>query len=272
MRSPSCSVLVVLSLLASCRCGEPEPRPDAGRRTSPPQEESATHLAASQIVVAYVGSRNAPARVTRTRSDAEAIARTLVEELRASPQRFAELARERSDSSTAAYGGTLGAWRKGTSRLSPELERALEKLAVGAISDPIDTAEGYTILLRQISVFAASQILIGYHTAARPVARVKRTLLEARALAADLATKVRAAPQNFGSWARKHSEDGGTRKYGGSLGTWLRGTRARLEATLDRMQIGEVSDPVATQQGFVILLRERPTPGLRPVRAAEKRP
>jgi parvulin-like peptidyl-prolyl isomerase len=59
-------------------------------------------------------------------------------------QRFADLARDNSDSNTAKAGGVLGSYKKGD--LSKEIEDAVWNLPKGGVSKPIRIATGFEIL------------------------------------------------------------------------------------------------------------------------------
>lgn len=74
------------------------------------------------------------------RREIEALRRELV----AAPERFAEVARVRSDSQSRFAGGLLGAVAPG--ELRPEVEAVAFGLEPGAISEPIETPEGFTLL------------------------------------------------------------------------------------------------------------------------------
>ncbi len=58
---------------------------------------------------------------------------------------FAALARQFSQSATAAVGGDMGWIEQGS--LQPELEKAVEQLKTGQVSDPVRTVAGYHIFL-----------------------------------------------------------------------------------------------------------------------------
>jgi peptidyl-prolyl cis-trans isomerase C len=76
----------------------------------------------------------------------EETARALVAELRAHPERFADLAREKStDTATAAKGGDLGFFAPG--RMVPDFERVAFALPVGQLSDVVKTQYGYHVIL-----------------------------------------------------------------------------------------------------------------------------
>lgn len=75
----------------------------------------------------------------------EATAKQLSAELKQHPEKFAELARERStDASTAPKGGDLGLF--GAGRMVPDFERVAFRLKVGEISEPVKTQYGYHLV------------------------------------------------------------------------------------------------------------------------------
>ncbi len=109
----------------------PEISDDEARRyyDENPTLYSTTQIAASHILVKD-----------------EAEARAIRAELERDPQRFAQLAREKSiDKSSAAKGGELG--RFGQGRMVPDFERVAFALARGEISQPVKTQYGWHVIL-----------------------------------------------------------------------------------------------------------------------------
>jgi peptidyl-prolyl cis-trans isomerase C len=75
----------------------------------------------------------------------EATAREILAEVKAHPEKFADLAREKStDTTSAKKGGDLGIFGQG--RMVPEFERAAFALKPGEISDVVKTQYGYHII------------------------------------------------------------------------------------------------------------------------------
>ncbi|HLK11604.1 MAG TPA: peptidylprolyl isomerase [Candidatus Binatia bacterium] len=76
----------------------------------------------------------------------EDTAKQILAELRAHPERFAEIAKEKSiDTASAAKGGDLGLF--GPGRMVPDFERVAFALDVGKISDVVKTQYGYHIIM-----------------------------------------------------------------------------------------------------------------------------
>jgi len=76
----------------------------------------------------------------------EDTAKQILAEVKATPEKFADLAREKStDSSTARKGGDLGTFGQG--RMVPEFERAAFSLHPGEVSDVVKTQYGYHIIM-----------------------------------------------------------------------------------------------------------------------------
>lgn len=86
----------------------------------------------------------------------------------------------------------------------------------------------------------------------------------ARAKAQDIATQLKAAPNDANLWATlaKTSDDPGSKDKGGEIGWASKGQLVKeYEATAQKLAIGEVSDPVKTSFGYhVIQLEERRGP------------
>lgn len=104
-----------------------------------------TH-AGAHILIAYKGARRAKPAITRTKVEALALAKKLAGELKKTPKKFAEYAKKHSDGPSARKGGSLGKWKKG--RMVPEFDAAIVKMKIGQVSDPVETAFGYHVIIR----------------------------------------------------------------------------------------------------------------------------
>jgi parvulin-like peptidyl-prolyl isomerase len=98
---------------------------------------------ASHILLMYEGSASSSA----TRSKEEAATR--IADLKAQIEdgaSFADIARENSDCPSGAQGGDLGSFGRG--QMVPEFESATFAMAVGDLSDVVETDFGYHLIQR----------------------------------------------------------------------------------------------------------------------------
>jgi len=125
---------------------------DAGKLRKPlgdliediPVAEGPEQIGASHILISYAGAERSKA--TRTKEEAKALARQVLEKARAEGADFAALARQYSDGPSAEKGGDLGTFGKG--KMDPAFEAAAFALKVGEISDVVETPFGYHIIKR----------------------------------------------------------------------------------------------------------------------------
>jgi peptidyl-prolyl cis-trans isomerase SurA len=98
------------------------------------------------ILIAYTGALRAAHGLKRTRTDALQLARKLQDDIRKGAS-FETVARTSSDdTATAASGGVMGPLRPGLA--VPAFQKAAEKLAVGELSDPVETPFGFHLIQR----------------------------------------------------------------------------------------------------------------------------
>jgi peptidyl-prolyl cis-trans isomerase D len=96
-----------------------------------------------EVKVRYISIRHAPASATAQKEDARKRANRVVTAARGGKD-FAQLAKQESDDPTAAKGGE-GGWLSQGPAFSP-VEKVVFSLLKGAISDPIETPEGFLIV------------------------------------------------------------------------------------------------------------------------------
>jgi len=106
----------------------------------------AEHRHTRHVLVRFAGARNAPSEITRTHDEAQTLATELRVRLAAPGADFEAIARETSEDGSRERGGDMG-WL-GRGRLAPAYETAAFSLAVGAISEPVETEFGFHVIQR----------------------------------------------------------------------------------------------------------------------------
>jgi preprotein translocase subunit SecD len=102
-------------------------------------------IRASHILIAYKGAQRAGADVTRTKDEAKALADKLLAQVKASPDKFADIAKANTDDPTGkTTGGDLGFFGKG--QMTKAFEVAAFSMNTGDISDVVETEFGYHII------------------------------------------------------------------------------------------------------------------------------
>ncbi len=157
---------------------------------------------------------------------------------------FADFARRySSDPGSAAQGGDLGWWRRGS--FVPEFEAAAFALKDSEISVPVRTKFGYHIiqlLERRGESVHTRHILLKIEQSSADddstIAELKR--LRARVLAGE----------DFGVLARKYSEDQDTKDIGGDLGTIpVDQIDPSFLEVLKPLKAGDISEPAKVPVG-----------------------
>lgn len=103
----------------------------------------ADEITASHILIGYDDNHSAEAG--RSQEDAKVQIDQLRSEIEGGAD-FAELASEHSDCPSGARGGDLGPFGRGA--MVPEFENAAFALEPGGLSDVVETAFGYHLILR----------------------------------------------------------------------------------------------------------------------------
>ncbi|MBX3197504.1 MAG: peptidylprolyl isomerase [Labilithrix sp.] len=117
--------------------------PGMGAKTDP---AAPAHIGARHVLIQWMGSERAPAAVVRSREQALSVAQEVLRRAR-NKEDFARLAIEFSDEPGAGgRGGSLG--RFGHGQMVGAFEAAAFKLAVGQISDIVETPFGFHIIQR----------------------------------------------------------------------------------------------------------------------------
>ena len=163
---------------------------------------------------------------------------------------FGGMARQFSQGSSAANGGDIGWMQAG--QMAPELDRELQKLDAGQITDPIQTATGFYILgvrdRRVVSMGDPNSLTVSLQQLFRPFnARFgkDRLLGESVKLRSEIQgcdNLQQRVAQNFPAWRWQDLGQVNLAKAPGWLASKVR-----------NLQVGQSSEPVASKNGALIL-------------------
>jgi len=264
--------------VAELGADRPLPYPPGKWRDLAPEVVAQTKLWLSDVVIHHDqlenrdvsfhlngwGSAARPAK--RSRGEALALARRIVQEARDGSD-FATLARQFSDEpETASRGGSLGGLSAGQFLPWPQVLDALETLAPGAVSDVVETETGYHIFQRRArppeATVSGRHLVIGHDAAPwlELVARgplPQRSRADALALAERLYETLQAHPNEFERLVAEHSEHRDATRGGdlGSWSTWEYCEYPREIEALEQLKIGELAPPIDSLFGIQIIQR-----------------
>jgi parvulin-like peptidyl-prolyl isomerase len=229
---------------------------DRSAQTSTLSDQRPTELSAAHILIMHTGSDRAPPEITRSKEEALALVQEVANNAKADGADFAALAKEHSDCPSAAEGGNLGNFSPG--QMVEEFTEATMKLAIGEVSDPVETQFGYHIIRRQeiqvIQKASAKHVLVQYADSMRAGPSITRTKEEAYARIQECLTKYEEG-ENFEDLAREYS-DGPTGPDGGDLGEFEQGMMApAFDEAVFACEVGKVTDIVETPFGYHIIYR-----------------
>lgn len=226
-------------------------------------QEAEGNIGVRAIFVAWTGAKGAPSDLVRTKAEADARAKRVASVAGMSGEHFVELVLKYSDRPPIKDGGGPGALlERGSGMLPQAAERIAFLLGVGAVSDAIETEQGYVIVQRTETpiggpeAIGARHILIAYKGAQRADASITRTRDEAKALAQQVLTELRAGKSWDELWKAHSNEPGG--QASGSLGLFGRGQMVpEFERAAFEMKVGQVSEPIETPFGFHVIERTK---------------
>jgi parvulin-like peptidyl-prolyl isomerase len=108
-------------------------------------EEGPEHIGARHILVAYRGAQRADPSVSRSREEAREIAMRVAAEVRGGAD-FEQLWEQHSNEPGGQRGGDLGLFGRG--QMVPAFEQAAFALAIGQISEVVETPFGFHVIQR----------------------------------------------------------------------------------------------------------------------------
>jgi peptidyl-prolyl cis-trans isomerase SurA len=158
---------------------------------------------------------------------------------------FAAIAKTMSDDpSGRERGGDIGWMAPGD--LDPRLMDAVGKLAVGEISEPMQTAQGIEILRvadRDSARVHLQHIRVNLSVSDMARERSRKGAEEVQALAVKGA--------DFAALAKEYSDDGESKEKGGNLGSFGSAELTpNIAAAVRDLKVGEISDVVPSDVGF----------------------
>ena len=228
--------------------------PDVTTEAPKPVKRSREKLSASHILLMHKESRRVPPTVTRTKDEAKKLIDEIYKKLKGGAD-FAELAKEYSDCpSGKRKGGNLGIFP--ANRMAPAFTEGVKGIAVGEITEPIETPFGYHIIKRQeVEEVHARHILLMHAESKRKPSSVTRTKDEAKKLIDEIQEKLKGGA-DFAELAKEHSDCPSGKQKGGDLGTFGKGRMAPpFEKAAFGLEENGVSDVVETEFGYHIIQR-----------------
>jgi peptidyl-prolyl cis-trans isomerase SurA len=218
-----------------------------------------TEAQVAEILVTYTGAKHYSPRKSRDRARARALAGQVLERLREGASFEAE-AITYSDMPNYSRGGFYPIFAKGT-RL-PKFEQIVWNLAVGEMSDIVETKTGFHIVKRlPVQRIQVRHVLIEYQQApGEPAEGPVKPRLSYQEAAVSIEEVHRLASQpgaDFAQIASIHS-DGHGRQRGGLMESFGRGRLPyAFEAAAFALNPGEISKIVETTAGFHVIKRVR---------------
>jgi hypothetical protein len=139
---PSAAASAIVTAAGSAASAAPVAAPASAPAAAPAPET----IIAQHVLVTYRGAKRAPKTVTRTKAEAKARAAEALGKLRAGTA-FEEVVKTYSDdAATLERMGSLGKFRRDA--MDPAFASAAFALAVGAVSDVVETPFGFHVIRR----------------------------------------------------------------------------------------------------------------------------
>jgi len=207
------------------------------------------------ILIRYRGAETAPDSIRRTRTEALALAESILALVRQPQTSFPVAAAAWSeDELSAPRGGYVGEVPRG--RMVKPFENVAFALEENAISGIVETPFGFHILKRvKIETIRVQHILIAQGGTRGLGVKATRTEQEALKRALDVLFRARKG-ESFDDLAREFSDDQLTASRGGRMPRISRGqTVPEFEEVAFGLAPGQVSDVVRTEFGFHIIRR-----------------
>ena len=212
------------------------------------------HYGFEAFYIAFKGSEETPATVSRTRQEAEKMAQKVARDF--SPTTFDKLARKYNDFAAGALPPEVFT---PLDQAPPQLMNAFATLDFGAVMGPIELPVGFGFFRRiHLEKRAGAHILISFVEARSAKPEMMRTRAEADVLIAELLKKLEENPTRFQELAKQESDAPDAEK-GGVLEPWYRGSmEPEFEGALDQLTEGQISrQAIETRYGYHIIRRDK---------------
>jgi peptidyl-prolyl cis-trans isomerase SurA len=260
------AALAAIALLG-CECGETR-TVDAAVLPPPAVETTAAEPAAPPvcaiaILIAWQGAEGAASTVTLSEEDARARAEDLLAQLDVGAD-FGTLAATESDHAPSrARRGLVGTYHRGEWPAPfGELAERIERMGPFETSEVLRTSAGWAIVQRWPTELRHSRhILIRMAGAPGAGLAITRTREDALTSALELRRQILEGA-DFAELARTHSDDTETAGDGGDRGVLGRGRLPAVYESIEyQLAVGELSEPIETDEGFELIERlEDPAP------------
>lgn len=159
----------------------------------------------------------------------------------------------------------------GTKRDEIYYEKVLKNQVYYPMISDNDLAAFYEKLRTEVRI---RQILIGYKNPSKiffkDASEVRRSKAEAKSLVDSLSAVLKGAPQKFDTLAELYSDDYASKYLKGDVGFLRWGMRPSVENIIFDLNIGEITGPVETENGFFLfqVVEKRDAGNLRPFEEA----
>ena len=176
------------------------------------------------------------------------LAERLIQQIRAGAN-FSALAREFSQSASAAVGGDLGWVTKG--QLDPEIDQVIASTPEGQVAGPVQTLSGYHILMVLDRVVpsgdGSNELVLDYTQLVLPVAQTDGGAQQGEQLAQQIRADVQSCDDLHAAAAGMDAP-----KIGDVKGVRLKDIPAAIRDKLAPLDVGETTEPVRTADGVLI--------------------
>ena len=224
------------------------------------EAEKQNRLSASHIFVSYTTETKKKKKGRRRRIKEERTKDEAASRIREAYQKlnqgvpFGEVVQMYSECPSKAKDGDLGIFD--ASRMAPEFVETAFSLAVGEISEPVETKQGFHIIKRQVvEEVRARHILVMHDGSKQKPTTLSRTRAEAATAIQEIASQLASDGSNFKAIAKNRS-DCPSGHRGGDLGTFGRGQMSLpFENAVFSLEENEISAIVETEFGFHIIQR-----------------